>query len=72
VSGYKFESGDRFSITSINGGGYGDPHDRPVEKVYEDYLNGLITESVAAEDYGVVISDGEVDEDATASRRQDT
>lgn len=72
VSGYKFESGDRFSITSINGGGYGDPHDRSVEKVYEDYLNGLITKSVAAEDYGVVISDGEVDEDATASRRQDT
>jgi len=69
VSGYRFETGDRFLIKSINGGGYGDPYDRPVEKVYEDYLNGLVTEEVAAEDYGVVIEDGEIDEGATADRR---
>lgn len=71
VSGYKFEAGDRFSIKSINGGGYGDPYDRPVEKVYEDYLDGFITEEVAAEDYGVIIEDGEIDEEATAERRAD-
>lgn len=69
VSGYKFEEGDRFSIQTINGGGYGDPHERPVEQVYEDYLDGFITEEVAREDYGVVIEDGEVDERATADLR---
>ncbi|MGM0716207.1 MAG: hydantoinase B/oxoprolinase family protein [Halobacteriota archaeon] len=71
VSGYKFETGDRFSIQTINGGGYGDPSERPVEKVHEDYLDGLITEEIARDDYRVVIENGEVDERATADLRSD-
>lgn len=69
VSGYKFEDGDRFSIKGINAGGYGDPHERPVEKVLEDYQDDLITAEVAREDYGVVIEDGTVDEETTADIR---
>ena len=71
VSGYKFESGDRLSIKSINGGGYGDPYERSVEAVYDDYRNGLVTADVAATDYGVIIEDGEVNKEATAERRNE-
>ena len=63
------ESGDKFSIKSISGGGYGDPYDRPKQKVYEDYLDDFLTEEAAREDYGVVIEDGEVDEEATRRLR---
>lgn len=69
VSGYKFGTGDNLVIKGINAGGYGDPHERPVEKVYNDYLDDLVTEEIAREDYGVVIEDGEVDHDATAELR---
>ncbi len=69
VSGYKFDPGETLLIKGINGGGYGDPHERPVETVYEDYLDDLITEEIAREEYGVVIDDGEVDHDATESLR---
>jgi N-methylhydantoinase B len=69
VSGYKFDTDDRFSIRTINGGGYGDPFDRPAETVYEDYLDGLIDETTAKETYGVVVTDEGVDETATTQRR---
>ncbi|MEP3278802.1 MAG: hydantoinase B/oxoprolinase family protein [Stappiaceae bacterium] len=46
------------SVTNMNpgGGGYGDPLNRPVEKVLEDVRNGLVSHKGAREDYGVVIS----------------
>lgn len=71
VSGYKFETGDRFSIQTINGGGYGDPRDRPTAQVYEDYLDGLVSEEVARDAYGVVITEDGVDEQATEEIRSD-
>jgi len=37
------------------GGGYGDPHLRPVERVLEETLNGVISVESAREDYGVEI-----------------
>ncbi|ODR83488.1 hydantoin utilization protein HyuB [Haladaptatus sp. W1] len=69
VTGYQFEPGDHLIVKSAMSGGYGDPHDRPVEKVFDDYRDGLINEEIAREDYGVVIEDGEVDHDATADLR---
>jgi N-methylhydantoinase B len=69
VSGYKFESGDKFSIKSISGGGYGDPYDRPEQKVYEDYRDGYITKEKARDEYGVVIEDGKVNTEATRRLR---
>lgn len=70
-SGYKFEAGDSVHIETASGGGYGDPHERPVEDVFNDYQDGLITAEIAREGYGVVITDGEVDTEATAQRRKD-
>jgi len=37
------------------GGGYGDPHLRPVERVLEETRNGVISVESAREDYGVEI-----------------
>ena len=53
------------------GGGWGDPHERPAEKVLRDVRNGLVSVEKAREDYGVVIdtTTWTVDEAATASLR---
>ena len=62
------------SVTNMNpgGGGYGDPRERPVDKVVWDVKNGLVSIKGAKEDYGVVIKDVlslEVDKAATARLR---
>ncbi len=38
------------------GGGYGNPLERPVEKVIKDVRNGIVSIEKAKEDYGVVIN----------------
>ena len=51
-------------------GGYGDPHDRPAERVYDDWRDDMITRETARRDYSVVITDdGELDEEATEELR---
>ena len=64
--------GETATNKNPGGGGYGDPFDRPVEKVVEDVKNRLVSIAGAREDYGVVISDSdtlEVDINATAGLR---
>jgi N-methylhydantoinase B len=53
------------------GGGYGDPFERPVEKVLEDVTNEVVSVESAREDYGVVIDPVTltVDLEATVRRR---
>ncbi len=62
------------TITNLNpgGGGYGNPFERPVEKVVWDVRNGLVSIEGARLDYGVVIANAqtlEVDTAATARLR---
>ena len=47
--------GTHFYQEAGGGGGYGDPHKRPVEKVWEEVVDGLISVEQAREAYGVVI-----------------
>ena len=49
------------TITNLNpgGGGYGNPFERPVEKVVWDVRNGLVSIEGARADYGVAITDPE-------------
>jgi N-methylhydantoinase B len=62
--------GDRVTIVTGGGGGYGDPLTRPPSMVAADVADDYITKGVAREIYGVVIgADGRVDEKATARRR---
>jgi N-methylhydantoinase B len=57
------------------GGGYGDPFERPAEKVFEEVRNGIVSVEKARLDYGVVIDpetmtlDREATERLRASRR---
>ena len=41
------------------GGGYGNPLERPIEKVLLDVKNGLVSIKGAQEDYGVVFNEEE-------------
>src|SRR5262249_16510556 len=68
-------SGDTVTNMNPGGGGYGNPYERPVEKVVADVRNGLVSFPAAKEDYGVVLKNAhslEVDLDATKRLRGDT
>jgi N-methylhydantoinase B len=71
VTGHEFEPGDHFIVRSAMSGGYGDPYERPVEQVYNDYRDDLISDEIAREEYGVVIEDGELDREATETLRSE-
>jgi N-methylhydantoinase B len=49
------------TVTNLNpgGGGYGNPFERPVEKIVSDVKNGLVSIAGAREDYGVVITNSQ-------------
>jgi len=65
------ESGDVASVQTPGGGGYGDPTERDPERVLSDVLNEKVSVEAAREEYGVVVEDGTVDEDATAQLREE-
>jgi N-methylhydantoinase B len=60
------------SVTNFNpgGGGYGNPYERPAEKVLWDVKNRLVSVRAAREEYGVVIRDsGALEVDMPETRR---
>lgn len=61
----KVTEGDRLMAYGPSGGGYGDPFRRDPAAVLDNVLDGLFSADIAREHYGVVISDGVVDEAAT-------
>lgn len=63
--------GDVFWVTWQGGGGWGDPIDREPEVVADDVRRELLSETTAAEVYGVVLTDDAVDAAATARRREE-
>jgi len=68
---YPLKKGDVFRHQLAGGGGYGDPHERDVELVQRDALQGRITLAHAREAYGVVLNaDFSVDTRATAGLRR--
>jgi len=54
-SGLAVEADDVMTYYSPNGGGYGNPLNRPPLKVLEDVLDGFCTLAQARDVYGVVI-----------------
>jgi N-methylhydantoinase B len=66
---YVAEAGDRVTILTAGGGGFGDPFARAPEAVLRDVVAGFVTAEAAARDYGVVVTDGQIDRDATAALR---
>ncbi len=66
---YDLDTGDVFEIYQSGGGGYGDPLARPVEKVREDVINGVVSVDGARGDYGVVIDPETLQVDRLATQR---
>ena len=64
--------GSVFNEKAGGGGGWGDPYERPVERVLDDVRNGVVSTESAQQDYGVVIDPVmlEVDYKATNSLRK--
>ena len=54
-SGLAVEAGSVMAYYSPCGGGYGDPLERPAEKVLEDVLDGFCSAAQARDAYGVVV-----------------
>jgi N-methylhydantoinase B len=62
--------GDVVRLHTSGGGGWGDPLDRPAERVRRDVAGGFVSPASAREDYGVVLgARGLVDEEATDTLR---
>lgn len=63
--------GDVVRLDTSGGGGWGNPLDRPIERVRKDVLGGFISTESAREDYGVVMdgSTGAVDAAETGRLR---
>lgn len=72
-SNFPMKKGDLVRFISGCGGGYGDPLERPVEKVLQDVKDEIITVEEAERDYGVVIDKEtlEVDMEKTKKLREE-
>jgi N-methylhydantoinase B len=66
------KKGDVMRLLTSGGGGWGDPLDRPIERVQLDVRGGFVSVESACDDYGVVIDAlGIVDHAATARLRSE-
>ena len=72
VTDVQIGRGQRVTLRTPGGGGYGSPFERPAARVARDVALGFVSIPAARESYGVVIAtDGSVDEAATARLRQE-
>jgi N-methylhydantoinase B len=69
-SGLTVRHGEVVNVRLQNGGGYGDPLVREPASVLRDVLTGAVTPAVAERIYGVVVVGEELDDAATAERRE--
>lgn len=68
--GNRLVRGDILRMETGGGGGHGHPFDRPAERVLEDVLGGYVGVDAARDNYGVVITNGAIDRQATAALRR--
>ena len=62
--------GQTLRLWTAGGGGYGDPLERDEQAVLDDVRNGKVSLEAAKRNYGVVVSDGFLDVEATAKERR--
>ena len=63
------QPGDVLEVRSAGGGGRGNPAEREPWRVARDVARGYVSAEAAERDYGVILSDGAVDEAATEAAR---
>jgi N-methylhydantoinase B len=51
VTNVKLNKGDKVKLVTATGGGYGNPKNRPIQKIERDIKNGFITTEQASEFY---------------------
>ena len=69
VTAFGLRAGDVVIEETAGGGGYGNPLERAAAAVARDVAYGYVSPAAAAERYGVVMRDAEVDEAATTAMR---
>jgi N-methylhydantoinase B len=70
VAGLRLKRNDTLSLEFAGGGGWGDPRERPAERVREDVLCGYVSRQAAHDDYGVAFKDDlSIDAEATTRLR---
>jgi N-methylhydantoinase B len=52
-AGVRVHHGDVVVLEKAGGGGLGDPHRRPIEKIVDDVLDGYVSTEAAVADYGL-------------------
>ncbi len=63
------QAGETITVMTPGGGGYGDPLEREPQRVLDDVRRGFVSLRGAADDYGVIIREGDLDRQATAECR---
>ncbi|MGB9113133.1 MAG: hydantoinase B/oxoprolinase family protein [Acidimicrobiales bacterium] len=66
---YDVPADSRAIVRTSGGGGWGDPMERDPEAVLHDVLEGLVSAEAAEREYGVVVTDGRVNTEASARLR---
>lgn len=71
----KLKKGDIVRFCSPSGGGWGQPWNRPTDKVLQDVISGLLSITAAQSDYSVIVRQDNhgsyyIDKDATNQLRQ--
>ena len=69
VDAFAVKAGEKLVFRTAGAGGWGDPLERPSAEVLADVRRGLVSDEAAERDYGVVIRDDMVDEQATLDLR---
>jgi len=70
AAGLRIKKDDVLTLQFAGGGGWGDPHQRPPERVQRDVLCGYVSREAARDAYGVALGDDlTIDPEATARLR---
>ncbi len=70
VAGLRLKKDDVLTLQFAGGGGWGDPRERPAERVQRDVACGYVSRQAARDAYGVAVNDDlSIDPEATARLR---
>jgi N-methylhydantoinase B len=69
TSALRLGPGDVVSVRTGGGGGFGPPFERDPDAVQDDVADGYVSREAAASQYGVVLSEGTLEVDGSATER---